>query len=170
MYESSKPDLKNLTYYEVYRYRRTKFGSTHQERELNYGIQDFDKFLEEHPSAVTVKVDGIEARVSIASNKQDQYKLTKEILTRLTCNIHPGSLVEWANEWWIVFQKELQPNQAYNSCLMVRCNELIKWIDSYGVEHQQHAYVFSSKDSIVKQNFRTWNRLKLLSRYPVKDK
>lgn len=159
MYEPNKPHLNNLSYYEVYRYRVTKNGSNHQEREYNYGLKNFDKFLEEHPSAVTVKVDGLTERASIASNKQDQYKLTKEILTRITSKIHPGSIVEWADEHWIVFQKELQPNQTYISCFMIRCNEVVKWIDSYGVEHRQHAYVFSSKDSMVKMNFRTWNRL-----------
>lgn len=148
-----------LNYYDVYLARVTKHGATHKEREYNYGIANFEKFLRESPSAEEVLINGTPFMASIASNKQDQYKLTKEILTTLTTPIEPGSLVKWKDAYWLVFQKELQPNQAYNSCFMTRCNHLLKWIDVYGVERKTWAYVLSSKDSQVKQNFRTWNRL-----------
>lgn len=170
MYEPDGETLNFANYTDVYWYRVTKYGENHKEREYNYSVRNFEKYLNEHPSSVDVIVDSTHTRASIISNKQDQYKLTKQILTSINTTINPGSIVEWNDGHWIVYQKEVNPNQAYNSCYMVECNKKLKWIDEYGIEQEEWAYIFSSKDSIIKQNFRTWNRLKLLSRYPVKDK
>lgn len=134
-------------------------GRTHKERELNYGIKNFEKYLSEHPSAEKVDIDDVNTDASIISNKQDQFKLTKEILVRLGTDIHPGSLVEWHDEYWLVYQRVIQPNEAYITCYMVKCNYIVNWLDEFGVQHSQHAYILSSKDNMVKSNFRTWNRL-----------
>ena len=159
MYEPDGEALNFANYTDVYWYRITKYGENHKEREYNYSVRNFEKYLNEHPSSVDVIVDSTHTRASIISNKQDQYKLTKQILTSINTIINPGSIVEWNDGHWIVYQKEANPNQAYNSCYMVECNKKLKWIDEYGVEQEEWAYIFSSKDSIVKQNFRTWNRL-----------
>ena len=159
MYEPDGETLNFANYTDVYWYRVTKYGENHKEREYNYSVRNFEKYLNEHPSSVDVVIDHTPARASIISNKQDQYKLTKQILTSINTIINPGSIVEWADGYWIVYQKEINPNQAYNSCYMVECNKRLKWIDEYGAEQEEWAYIFSSKDSIVKQNFRTWNRL-----------
>lgn len=159
MYEPDGEALNFANYTDVYWYRITKYGENHKEREYNYSVRNFEKYLNEHPSSVDVIVDSTHTRASIISNKQDQYKLTKQILTSINTIINPGSIVEWNDGHWIVYQKEVNPNQAYNSCYMVECNKKLKWIDEYGVEQEEWAYIFSSKDSIVKQNFRTWNRL-----------
>lgn len=159
MHEPDGEALNFANYTDVYWYRITKYGENHKEREYNYSVRNFEKYLNEHPSSVDVIVDSTHTRASIISNKQDQYKLTKQILTSINTTINPGSIVEWNDGHWIVYQKEVNPNQAYNSCYMVECNKKLKWIDEYGVEQEEWAYIFSSKDSIVKQNFRTWNRL-----------
>lgn len=159
MHEPDGEALNFTNYTDVYWYRVTKYGENHKEREYNYSVRNFEKYLNEHPSSVDVIVDSTHTRASIISNKQDQYKLTKQILTSINTTINPGSIVEWNDGHWIVYQKEVNPNQAYNSCYMVECNKKLKWIDEYGVEQEEWVYIFSSKDSIVKQNFRTWNRL-----------
>lgn len=159
MHEPDGEALNFANYTDVYWYRVTKYGENHKEREYNYSVRNFEKYLNEHPSSVDVIIDSTHTRASIISNKQDQYKLTKQILTSINTTINPGSIVEWNDGHWIVYQKEVNPNQAYNSCYMVECNKKLKWIDEYGVEQEEWAYIFSSKDSIVKQNFRTWNRL-----------
>lgn len=159
MHEPDGEALNFANYTDVYWYRVTKYGENHKEREYNYSVRNFEKYLNEHPSSVDVIVDSTHTRASIISNKQDQYKLTKQILTSINTTINPGSIVEWNDGHWIVYQKEVNPNQAYNSCYMVECNKKLKWIDEYGIEQEEWAYIFSSKDSIVKQNFRTWNRL-----------
>lgn len=40
---------------------------------------------------------------------------------------------------------------------MVRCNYKIKWVDEQGLLQENWAYVLGSKDSKIKDNFRTWH-------------
>jgi len=40
---------------------------------------------------------------------------------------------------------------------MVRCNHYIKWIDTTGILKESWVYLLGSKDSKIKDNFRTWN-------------
>ena len=155
MYEYDNPKIK---YIDVYQYRVDRYGANHKEREYNYNVKKFEKYLQSHPSSQNVFIDNTETLASIISNKQDQYKLTKQILTSINSNIHPGSIIDWDNDKWIVYQKEHQPNQTYNSCYMIQCNKEIKWIDDYGVERiviKNHNQVFHNRQFLrqMKQNY-----------------
>lgn len=151
--------MSNLTYDTVYWARIKRRGSNHKDRQYYYGLLSFEKYLEEHPSSVDVEVDEVPTRVSIISNKQDAFELTKKILSRVDTKIGPGSIVKWDEQHWIVYQRARQPNETYISCNMVRCNNQIKWIDKYGVQRQAYCHVVSSQDSQVKANFRTWHSM-----------
>lgn len=151
--------MSNWTYSEVYKYRLNRHGSTHKDREYSYGLENFQKYLAQHPSSVTVFIDGLQTQASIISNKQDEFSLTKEILVRVDTNIHPGSIVTWDQEHWIVYQRVRQPNETYITCYMIRCNNKITWLDEYGAQQYQFCHVLSSQDSKIKGNFRTWNGL-----------
>lgn len=144
-------------YLDTYWYRVTKMGTTHKDRELNASILDFEKYLLEHPSSETITVDDVEELASIISNKQDENKLTKKILTRLTSSVAPGTIFEWKDLNWIVYFQEKNPNEAYHSNQAVQCNNLIKWITGYGVIRELPCYVVGNMMSTIKGNFRTWN-------------
>jgi hypothetical protein len=42
---------------------------------------------------------------------------------------------------------------------MIKCNYELKWIDEDGYLHRSWAYVLSSKDEMIKGNFRMWHSL-----------
>ena len=42
---------------------------------------------------------------------------------------------------------------------MVRCNHYIKWIDEQGKLNESWVYLLGSKDSKIKDNFRTWHNV-----------
>ena len=42
---------------------------------------------------------------------------------------------------------------------MVRCNYFIKWVDELGSLHGSWVYLLGSKDSKIKDNFRTWHNV-----------
>ena len=86
MYEYNEQTLSGPTYMDVYWYRNNKYGTNHKEREYNYGIRNFEKYLNEHASSIDVIIDGTQVKASIISNKQDQYKTTKQILTTIQPN------------------------------------------------------------------------------------
>lgn len=146
-----------MSYTDVYWARLNHRGRTHKEREYYYGLKDFEKYLAEHPSSTNVLIDEVPTLASIISNRQDQFELTKKILTSIDTAIGPGSMVQWDDEHWIVYQRVRQPNETYTSCYMTRCNNKIVWIDDYGVKRERYCYIVSSEDSKIKANFRTWN-------------
>lgn len=147
----------HLNYLDTYWYRVTKMGTSHKLRELNASIIDFEKYLAEHPSSENVIIDGQEELVSIISNKQDENKMTKKVLTRLTSLLNPGIIMEWRGLKWIAYFKENNPNEAYYSNLVVQCNNVIKWISPYGAVKESPCYVVGNMISSIKSNFRTWN-------------
>ena len=147
----------HLNYLDTYWYRVNKLGATHKDRELNASILDFEKYLLEHPSSETIKVDNAEKLASIISNKQDENKLTKKVLTTLTSGVIPGVIFEWKSLKWIVYFQEKNPNEAYHSNQAVQCNNVIKWITEYGVIRELPCYVIGNMMSTIKNNFRTWN-------------
>lgn len=151
--------MAEIDYFDVYYARRKHRGFTHKQRQFNYGVANFHKFLLQHPSSEEVIIDGQRFLASIVSNKQDQSKLTKKIAVEITTPIHPGSIIDWKDMKWIVYQRQVWPNETAIDCYMVRCNQIIKWFDNYGVQCEQYAYIVGPVDSVVKQNFRTWNKL-----------
>lgn len=151
--------MTKIDYFDVYYARRKHRGFTHKQRQFNYGVANFHKFLLQHPSSEEVIIDGQRFLASIVSNKQDQSKLTKKISVEITTPIHPGSIIDWKDMKWIVYQRQVWPNETAIDCYMVRCNQIIKWFDNYGVWCEQYAYIVGPVDSVVKQNFRTWNKL-----------
>ena len=73
MHEPDRETLSLTNYTDVYWYRINKYGENHKEREYNYSVRNFEKYLQEHSSSVDVVIDSTPARASIISNKQDQY-------------------------------------------------------------------------------------------------
>ena len=73
-----------------------------------------------------------------------------------------GDIMNWklddgTVEKWLVHQEEKKTNPSYRTFLIIRCNYLIKWVDQEGHVQQSWSYVTSSLDSMIKDNFRTWN-------------
>lgn len=149
--------MSNIDYLDTYLARINKLGANHKERELNASIADFEKYLLEHPSSETIIVDGVSELASIISDKQNENKMIKKVLTRLTTALTTGSLFLWDGATWIVYFQEKNPNQAYVSSLAVRCNEIIKWVNKYGVLRISTCYIIGNMMSTIKNNFRTWN-------------
>ena len=51
MYEPDGETLNFANYTDVYWYRVTKYGENHKEREYNYSVRNFEKYLNEHPNS-----------------------------------------------------------------------------------------------------------------------
>lgn len=151
--------FNSFNYLDTYLARINKLGANHKDRELNASIADFEKYLSEHPSSENIVISSTQQQelVSIISNRQDENKMTKKILSRLNSALVPGSLFQWSGGTWIVYFQETNPNQAYISSLAVRCNEIIKWISKYGLIKISPCYIVGNMMSTIKNNFRTWN-------------
>jgi len=75
-----------------------------------------------------------------------------------------GDIMNWtlddgSIEKWILISEEKKTNGTYRTFSIVRCNYLLKWIDSNGHLQSSWSYTVSSVDSKIKGNYRTWNNL-----------
>lgn len=148
-----------MDYFAAYMARVNALGSSPKERELNASIREFEKYLREHPSVEKVTIGKQVFPISILSNKQDTNRLTKQILSALETPIVPGTLINWQNSDWIVFKQEHNPNEAYHSSYMVQCNSTLRWINNFGIMNTVSCYLKGSMESIIKENFRSWNNI-----------
>ena len=84
-------------------------------------------------SYFTAVIDGNEQRVSIlSSDNLDE----KTILSMPGETIACGAMVEWADNYWIVTEKDAA-TELYTKCKMEQCNHLLRWIDKDAVIHEQ---------------------------------
>lgn len=144
-------------YLDSYWYRVTKMGTDHKTREMNASKVDFEKYLLQHPSSETISVEEQEELASIISDKQNENKMVKKVLTKVTSPLQPGKVMEWKGVKWIAYFQEKNPNESYHSHLVVACNNIIRWINQYGVIRELPCYIVGSMMSVIKNNFRTWN-------------
>lgn len=173
-----------MNYLDVYFSRINHLGETTAERIRNGGKRSFEKWLAESPHTLRnlsvergIYFDGI-----ILTSKDKEYEKIMFLEVALDISIKVGDIMNWtlddgSIEKWILIQEEKKVNGTFRSFWIVRCNYLMKWIDSEGHLQSSWAYFVSSLDSKIKGNFRTWNNLitpqpnkfaeLLMPRYPI---
>ena len=155
-----------MNYLDVYFSRINHNGDTTAERIRQGGIRSFEKWKNESPHTVRglsvergIYFDGI-----ILISKDKSYEKIMFLNVSNDIPLLVGDIVNWiledgSTEKWIILQEEKKVNGTYRTFWIVRCNYLLKWIDSQGHLQQSWSYLVSSVDSKIKGNFRTWNAL-----------
>ena len=155
-----------MNYLDVYFSRINHLGETTAERIRNGGIRSFEKWMAESPHTIRnlsvergIYFDGI-----ILTSKDKEYEKIMFLEVANDIPIKVGDIMNWTLddgfvEKWILIQEEKKVNGTFRSFWIVRCNYLMKWIDSEGHLQQSWGYFVSSLDSKIKGNFRTWNNL-----------
>lgn len=173
-----------MNYLDVYFSRVNHDGDTTAERIRQGGIRSFEKWKRESPHTVRglsvergIYFDGI-----ILTSKDKSYEKIMFLNVSNDVPLLIGDIINWilddgSIEKWIILQEEKKVNGTYRTFWIVRCNYLLKWIDSQGHLQQSWSYLVSSVDSKIKGNFRTWNALitpqpnkyleVLMPRYPI---
>ena len=151
-----------MKYIDVYKKRVEHLGTNPQRRAMESGILEFSRSLRYnehtqhglHKDGDNLTFDGI-----VLTNKEDDNKSTQILLTELDVPLACGDIVIWNNERWLVYQYTTSSYQPYQKFFMVRCNYEIKWVDKEGEVRKSWCYLLGSKDSKIKDNFRTWNEV-----------
>lgn len=173
-----------MNYLDVYFSRINHLGETTAERIRNGGIRSFEKWLAESPHTMRnlstesgIYFDGI-----ILTSKDKEYEKIMFLEVANDIPIKVGDIMNWTLdngtiEKWLLVQEEKKVNGTFRSFWIIRCNYLMRWIDSEGFLQQSWGYFVSSLDSKIKGNFRTWNSLitpqpnkyaeLLLPRFPI---
>ena len=173
-----------MNYFEVYNSRINHMGESTAERIRNSGIRSFYKWMAESPHTVRdLSVErGIHFDSIILTSKDKEYQKIMFLNVSNETPLLVGDIITWplengTEEKWIIIQEEKKVNGIYRTFWIVRCNYLMKWVDSNGHVQQSWSYFVSSLDSKIKGNFRTWNSLIspqpnkyaeiLMPRYPI---
>ena len=151
-----------MKYIDVYKKRVEHLGTNPQRRAMESGILEFSRSLRYnehtqrglHKDGDSLTFDGI-----VLTNKEDDNKSTQILLTELDVPLACGDIVIWNDERWLVYQYTTSSYQPYQKFFMVRCNYEIKWVDGEGEVRKSWCYLLGSKDSKIKDNFRTWNQV-----------
>ena len=155
-----------MNYLDVYYARLNHSGETTSERIKNGGIRSFERWMAESPFTVnSLSVErGLYFNGIIEENKDKEYKKIMFLHVALDIPVKVGDIMNWqvedgSIEKWIILQEEKKVNPTYKTFWIIKCNYLIKWIDSGGHLQKSWSYVLSSTDDKVKGNFRTWHNL-----------
>ena len=150
-------------YYNVFKARLTADGANYKEQIEHLAQRNFDRYLAETPTAVDILYEGNEYKVAIVENKQDEFRLSKQMLSSLNDNFPIGSLIYWKffepsdcpENFWILWKIQQNSLQDHTVSYISRCNHKLKWIDGQGVRHEQYVYEFSSKENMIRGTFKS---------------
>ena len=150
-------------YFNVFRERLTADGFNYKEQIENLARRNFDNYLAETPTSVKIKFNGEDYKVAIVENKQDEFRLSKQMLSSIRDYFPVGSLIYWQyfkpidcpENFWIVWKQQQNSIRDHYVSYISRCNHKLKWIDDYGVRHEQYVYEFSSKENMIRATFKS---------------
>lgn len=155
-----------MNYLDVYFNRINHLGETATEIALNSNIRSFERWLAGSPFTVeNLSVErGLYFSGIIQTSKDKEEKKLMYLYVANDIPIQVGDILTWIQdngtiEKWILLQKIHDVHEAYQTFQMIKCNYELKWIDEDGYLHKSWAYVLSSKDEMVKGNFRMWHSL-----------
>lgn len=151
-----------MSYLDAYKARLTHLGTTYQERALESGKLEFRRYLKYSQQTQHNLINEFNNYVFsgvILTDKEDENRVSQVLLVECEVPIELGNLILWNDEHWIVYQKERSSYEPHQKFYMVRCNYFIKWVDKNGQLKQSWCYLVGTKDSKIKDNFRTWHSL-----------
>lgn len=161
-----------MSYRDVYKARVGHLGATPQERALSSGILEFRRYLKYSIDTVrglTTLVNSeqkdtlLTFDASVEIDKEDDNRVSQLLYTKLVRDGGPalkvGDLVGWEDNVWLIWRTETAAYKPYQKFYMVKCNYFIKWVDKEGKLQGSWIYLLGSKDSKIKDNFRTWHNV-----------
>lgn len=147
-------------YYESYKARVSHMGKNPQEKAFKSGILEFRRNLRYNEHTVRgLRKNGYRFDGVILTDKQDENRVSQILLVDLETEIGVGNLIQWNDDYWLIYKKTISSYQPYNKFYMVQCNYLLKWVDLDGMLQQSWCHIVGNKDSKIKDNFRSWNSL-----------
>ena len=155
-----------MNYVDVYFSRMNHLGESAAEIALNSNIRSFERWLAGSPFTVqNLSVErGLYFSGIIQTSKDKEEKKLMYLYVANDISSQVGDILTWiqdngATEKWLLLQKIHDVHEAYQTFQIIKCNYELKWIDEDGYLHKSWAYVLSSKDEMIKGNFRMWHSL-----------
>lgn len=120
-----------------YESRASIHGETRRSAELIKESRRLLKKTRESLSYFNVLVDGVERQVCIIDSDNLN---EKKMLSMPGEDFDCGGLVEWADNHWLIEEKDAH-NELYTRVKLLQCNYLLKWVDEENVIHEQYCVI-----------------------------
>ena len=155
-----------MNYIDVYKRRINHLGTNYQEHAYNSGILEFRRYLKYNQHTEhNLRLEGTEVPFSgvILTDKEDENRVSQILLTKVVEDggpeLKPGDLLWWGEDKqpWLLYRSTTSSYQPHQKFYMVRCNYLVNWLDKDRMLNSSWIYLLGSKDSKIKDNFRTWH-------------
>lgn len=127
--------------FELYKKFLTVDGDTQRDITINRTKRELNIALPRTLAYKEVLVDGKPQKVAIISSSTELD--TKKITSMPNETINIGSIVEWSNEHWIVYDNDCE-DTLYQRGMMYRCNVYLKWQNEKGEIIGRYGYISDS--------------------------
>lgn len=155
-----------MNYIDVYKSRVSHLGTTYQEHAYKSGILEFRRYLKYNQHTehnLTINNSNEQFSGVILTDKEDENRVSQILLTKVIEDGGPelkqGDLIWWGEDKqpWLLYRSTTSSYQPHQKFYMVRCNYEVNWLDKDGMLNSSWIYLLGSKDSKIKDNFRTWH-------------
>lgn len=155
-----------MNYIDVYKSRVSHLGTTYQEHAYKSGILEFRRYLKYNQHTehnLTINNSNEQFSGVILTDKEDENRVSQILLVKVVEDGGPelkqGDLIWWGEDKqpWLLYRSTTSSYQPHQKFYMVRCNYEVNWLDKDGMLNSSWIYLLGSKDSKIKDNFRTWH-------------
>lgn len=155
-----------MNYIDVYKSRISHLGTTYQEHAYKSGILEFRRYLKYNQHTehnLTINNSNEQFSGVILTDKEDENRISQILLVKVVEDGGPelkqGDLIWWGEDKqpWLLYRSTTSSYQPHQKFYMVRCNYEVNWLDKDGMLNSSWIYLLGSKDSKIKDNFRTWH-------------
>ena len=119
--------------WDIYEDRANAHGRTKREVELRNEQRMLLNKTKNTLSYFEAIVDGEVRNVSIIDSDNLN---EKKMLSLPGEDFDCGALVEWADNYWLITEKDAH-NEVYTRVKLLQCNYLLKWVDEFDEIHEQ---------------------------------
>lgn len=122
-----------MSIWDTYARRIETHGASKRDVALKRESRMLNQKLKDSLSYHNVSVDGVDRTVAITNSDNLN---EKTMLSLPGEDFDCGGLVEWADNYWLIIEKDAN-NELYTKAKLLQCNFVLKWIDENSVIHEQ---------------------------------
>lgn len=122
-----------MSVWDLYSNRISAHGTSKRDAALNRESRMLNRKLKDSLSYHNAIIDGVERTVSIINSDNLEEKV---MLSLPGEDFDCGGLVEWADNRWLIIEKDAN-NELYTRVKLLQCNFILKWIDENSIIHEQ---------------------------------
>ena len=156
-----------MEYYEIYKKRLNHYGFDYQSRIQTKREKEFRALLARSVYRIDFKYKDDVIVASFEKYKQDNTETLHYLLTELTVQFEPGTILEIpdkdgvARPWMVYWLENIQAS-GYNRYVLLRMTHFLEWTARDGTQQTSWAYMYGQEDNMLKNEIRSRSRMDTL--------